>query len=52
MQGAKEEQIKNKFEEWIWKDQQRREKLEKLYNEKLRMVIEKYTERGGSGGTD
>ena len=35
---AKQEQIKNKFEEWIWKDQQRREKLEKLYNEKFNSI--------------
>ena len=35
---AKQEQIKTEFEEWIWKDQQRREELEKLYNEKFNSI--------------
>ena len=32
---AKQEQIKQAFQEWIWKDQSRRERLCKLYNEKF-----------------
>lgn len=35
---AKQELIKNKFEEWIWKDQARRERLVKLYNEKFNSI--------------
>ena len=32
---GKQEQIKRAFEEWIWKDPERRERLCKLYNEKF-----------------
>ena len=35
---AKQELIKNKFEEWIWKDQARRERLVKSYNEKFNCI--------------
>lgn len=34
----KQELIKNKFEEWIWKNQARRERLVKLYNEKFNSI--------------
>jgi len=34
----KQEAIKRKFEEWIWKDQARRERLVKLYNEKFNNI--------------
>ena len=35
---AKQDEIKLKFEEWIFKDQDRREKLEKLYNDKFNAI--------------
>ena len=35
---AKQDLIKTKFEEWIWKDQSRRERLVKLYNEKFNSI--------------
>ena len=35
---AKQESIKEKFENWIWNDQNRREKLVKLYNEKFNSI--------------
>lgn len=35
---AKQELIKSKFEEWIWKDQARRERLVKSYNEKFNSI--------------
>lgn len=35
---AKQDEIKVKFEEWIFKDSDRREKLVKLYNEKFNSV--------------
>ncbi len=35
---AKQEQIKQAFQEWIWKDPSRRERLTKLYNEKFNSI--------------
>jgi len=35
---AKQEMIKNKFDEWIWRDQERRERLVKIYNEKFNSI--------------
>ncbi|MCI9000660.1 MAG: DEAD/DEAH box helicase family protein [Clostridia bacterium] len=35
---AKQEKIKEEFLEWIWKDQSRREKLVKIYNEKFNSI--------------
>ena len=35
---GKQELIKQAFQEWIWKDPQRRERLTKLYNEKFNSV--------------
>ena len=35
---AKQELIKSKFLEWIWKDPQRRERLCKLYNERFNSI--------------
>jgi N12 class adenine-specific DNA methylase len=35
---SKQEQIKTEFEEWVWKDPNRREKLVKLYNEKFNSI--------------
>ena len=35
---GKQELIKSKFEEWIWKDQERRERLTKTYNEKFNCI--------------
>jgi len=35
---AKQEQIKQTFQDWIWKDQSRRERLCKLYNEKFNAI--------------
>ena len=35
---AKQEKIKEEFVEWIWKDQERRERLVKLYNEKFNSI--------------
>ncbi len=35
---AKQEQIKQAFEDWVWKDQERRENLVKLYNEKFNSI--------------
>ena len=35
---AKQESIKEKFENWIWNDQNRREQLVKLYNEKFNSI--------------
>ena len=36
---AKQEQIKKEFEEWVWKDPERRNRLEKIYNEKFNSII-------------
>ena len=49
---AKQEQIKEEFENWIWKDQKRRERLVNKYNElynsiKPREYDGKYIEFGG-----
>ena len=35
---AKQEQIKLAFEEWIWKDPERRERLTKVYNESFNSI--------------
>lgn len=35
---AKQEQIKLAFEEWIWKDPKRRERLTKFYNERFNSI--------------
>ena len=35
---AKQEQIKNAFVEWVWKDIDRREKLCKIYNERFNSI--------------
>lgn len=35
---AKQEQIKVAFEEWIWKDPERRDRLTKMYNEKFNSI--------------
>ena len=35
---GKQEEIRRKFEEWIWKDPTRRERLCKLYNEKFNSI--------------
>lgn len=35
---GKQEIIRTKFEEWIWKDQQRREILTRLYNDKFNCI--------------
>ena len=35
---GKQEQIKRAFEEWIWKDQSRREELCRIYNEKFNSI--------------
>ncbi|MBQ3703550.1 MAG: DEAD/DEAH box helicase family protein [Oscillospiraceae bacterium] len=35
---AKQEQIKQAFQEWIWKEPSRRERLTKLYNEKFNSI--------------
>ena len=35
---AKQEQIKLAFEEWIWKDPERRERLVKVYNERFNSI--------------
>lgn len=35
---AKQEQIKNAFNEWIWKNPERRERLVKSYNEKFNSI--------------
>lgn len=35
---AKQEQIKLAFEEWIWKDTERRERLTKVYNERFNSI--------------
>lgn len=35
---GKQEEIRRKFEEWIWKDSNRRERLCKLYNEKFNSI--------------
>ena len=35
---AKQEQIKMAFDNWIWKDPERRERLAKLYNEKFNSI--------------
>lgn len=35
---GKQEIIKSKFEEWIWKDQQRREHLTRIYNDKFNCI--------------
>lgn len=35
---AKQEQIKLTFEEWIWKDPERRERLTKFYNERFNSI--------------
>ena len=38
MAQAKQEQIKLAFEEWIWKDPERRERLTKVYNERFNSI--------------
>lgn len=38
MAQAKQDLIKNKFEEWIWKDQARRERLVNFYNENFNNI--------------
>ena len=35
---GKQEIIKTKFEEWIWKDRERREELTRLYNDKFNCI--------------
>ena len=35
---AKQDQIKLAFEEWIWKDPERRERLTKIYNERFNSI--------------
>lgn len=35
---GKQEIIKSKFEEWIWKDRERREELTRLYNDKFNCI--------------
>lgn len=35
---GKQEMIRTKFEEWIWKDQERREFLTRLYNDKFNCI--------------
>src|SRR5699024_7627015 len=35
---AKQEQIKSAFEEWIWTDPERRQRLCKIYNEKFNSI--------------
>lgn len=35
---SKQEQIKAAFEEWVWKDTNRREQLTKIYNEKFNSI--------------
>ena len=35
---SKQEQIKTAFEEWVWKDPERREKLVNIYNEKFNSI--------------
>lgn len=35
---GKQEIIRSKFEEWIWKDQQRREHLTRIYNDKFNCI--------------
>ncbi len=35
---AKQEMIKSKFDEWIWSDQERRNRLTTLYNEKFNCI--------------
>ena len=35
---AKQELIRSKFEEWIWKDPDRREKLCRMYNDKFNSI--------------
>ena len=35
---GKQEEIKRLFEEWIWKDPERRDELCKLYNEKFNSI--------------
>lgn len=35
---AKQEQIKLAFEEWIWKDSERRERLTRVYNERFNSI--------------
>ena len=35
---GKQEIIKTKFEEWIWKDRQRREELTRIYNDKFNCI--------------
>ncbi|MDD4386544.1 MAG: SNF2-related protein [Clostridia bacterium] len=35
---SKQEQIKMEFEEWIWSDSERRERLSKIYNEKFNSI--------------
>lgn len=35
---AKQEQIKQEFENWIWKDQERRNRLVRIYNDKFNSI--------------
>lgn len=43
---GKQEEIRRKFEEWIWKDPNRRERLCKLYNEKPALLWASGLRRG------
>ncbi len=36
---AKQDKIKQAFQDWIWKDQERRDKLTYLYNEKFNSIV-------------
>jgi len=36
---AKQDKIKQAFQDWVWNDQERRERLTYLYNEKLNAII-------------
>lgn len=38
--GAKAEEIKAKWEEWIWKDQERRERLARFYNDNFNNYVD------------
>lgn len=37
--GSKQDQIKEKFKEWIWEDKERRERLCELYNERFNSIV-------------
>ena len=46
---GKQEQIKRAFEEWIWRDPERRERLCKLYNEKFNSYRPREYDTGYAG---